>query len=227
MAYATLAQFFRFGLRAAALVPQPRTVAAVDATGDTLALPMHGLTTADLVRVQVSPGGALPAPLTASTDYYAIAISDDLFKLATSSANALANIWIDLTTAGTGTIGLTASVKQLILDQLEVDAATINGALKCYGTPLLAPIPLEVVKCNAHLSAFNVATTLGLLNPSQPTQDIENVKARHDLAQAALERWRAGENLPGPPVDSTPATTEEPAIGWGDPIRCWSPGGII
>lgn len=55
-------------------------------------------------KVWVSSSGTLPAPLTASTDYWVIRVSDTTIKLATTLANALAGTAIDLTTAGTGAL---------------------------------------------------------------------------------------------------------------------------
>lgn len=46
--------------------------------------------------------GTLPTGLVAATDYFYIRISDTTFKLATTYANAIAGIAIDIVTAGTG-----------------------------------------------------------------------------------------------------------------------------
>jgi Protein of unknown function (DUF3383) len=63
----------------------------------------HGLLTGD-GPVQVSnSGGALPAGLSAVTDYYVIKIDADTFYLATSLANALAGTHLSISTDGTGT----------------------------------------------------------------------------------------------------------------------------
>lgn len=66
----------------------------------------HGLVTGDGPVTPRNVGGALPtaAPaLTALTDYWVIVTGASTMKLATSSANALANTAIDITSAGTGT----------------------------------------------------------------------------------------------------------------------------
>jgi hypothetical protein len=54
-------------------------------------------------RVQVSSTTTLPAPLVAATNYYTIVTSDGGCKLATTYANAIAGVAIDITSAGTGT----------------------------------------------------------------------------------------------------------------------------
>ena len=57
--------------------------------------------------VRLSSTGTLPTPLSASTTYYAVKVTDVAYKLATSVANAYASITIDLTSAGSGTHTLT------------------------------------------------------------------------------------------------------------------------
>jgi hypothetical protein len=56
--------------------------------------------------VVLSTPGTLPAPLTPGTVYYLIVVTPTTAKLALSLANALANIAITLTNAGTGTFTL-------------------------------------------------------------------------------------------------------------------------
>lgn len=56
------------------------------------------------LAVQVATTGTLPTPLVASTTYYAIRISTTTLKLASSAANAVAGVAINLTTNGSGTL---------------------------------------------------------------------------------------------------------------------------
>lgn len=82
-----------------------RAVTAVDSSAgvETLSFAAaHGLTTAQRVQVSNS-GGALPANLTADTDYYVIVVDSDSIALATSAGNAQAGTRIDLGDNGTGT----------------------------------------------------------------------------------------------------------------------------
>lgn len=61
-------------------------------------------------KIHFSTTGTMPDPLVVGTSYYAIRISSQLIKIATSKANALAGTAIDLTTQGTGTHTLTLSI---------------------------------------------------------------------------------------------------------------------
>lgn len=74
-----------------------------DATSDSVAQSNHGLLTGDGPIRTTNSGGGLPGGLAIDTDYYAIYVNDDELRVATSRANALNNVFIDITSAGTGT----------------------------------------------------------------------------------------------------------------------------
>jgi len=74
---------------------------AVDPTNDWITITAHGFTTGRKVRYRAG-GGTVIGGLTDDTIYYAIADTKDRLRLATSSANALANTYIDLTSTGSG-----------------------------------------------------------------------------------------------------------------------------
>lgn len=79
----------------------PFGAAAVSAANDTITYTGNGFLTGHPVVVRLGAGGAvLPAPLLAGTTYYIIKVDANTIKLATTEANASANIAIDLTTAG-------------------------------------------------------------------------------------------------------------------------------
>jgi hypothetical protein len=73
-----------------------------DSGTDQLEIVAHGLLTGAGAGALFNVGGALPAPLTTADDVYVIRVDDDHIKLATSSANALLGVAINLTTNGTG-----------------------------------------------------------------------------------------------------------------------------
>ncbi len=103
------------------LVFAAQAVSAVDIVADTLAIASHPFVTAD-GPVQVASTGALPAPLTAGTDYWIVVADADHVRLATSYENTGGNnvarglgatpnpiTVIDLTSAGSGAITVVAT----------------------------------------------------------------------------------------------------------------------
>lgn len=73
-------------------------------------------------KVSASSTGTLPAPLSASGEYYAIRVSATEIKLASSPANAYAGTALDITSAGSGTHTLTLrSLSATLYQQRSVD----------------------------------------------------------------------------------------------------------
>lgn len=105
----------------------PKVFTAANAT-EIFTSATHGLNTGDGPVWVSNSGGALPAGLTASTDYYVIKIDANTFYLATSLANALAGTFLSITTDGTGTQTLTpqASCLSPILPFLVTGSASGN-----------------------------------------------------------------------------------------------------
>lgn len=79
--------------------PTAKTFTADPAT-DQLAISAHGYKTG--LKGQVSTTLTLPGGLAAATDYFVIVVDSNNIKLATTHANAVVGIAIDITTAGTG-----------------------------------------------------------------------------------------------------------------------------
>lgn len=71
-------------------------------------------------------GGALPSPLNNTDTYYTIFVNSTQIRIATSYANAIANIFINLTTNGTGTQTIT-SLGQLQQGAINTHPGTIVG----------------------------------------------------------------------------------------------------
>lgn len=77
-------------------------ITAVDNTTDTITSVAHGRVTGDGAAVIFAlVGGAIPAGLTGVTDYWIIRVDADHVKLASSSANALSNTPVNITSNGT------------------------------------------------------------------------------------------------------------------------------
>lgn len=105
-----------------------------NASTDQLAATGHPLQTGDgLVQVSNS-GGGLPGGLVAVTNYWAIRIDANNFKLATSRANAIGGDAIDITSAGTGTQTLAATGSTVRPADAEVTRSlTVDGDLTIAG----------------------------------------------------------------------------------------------
>lgn len=88
------------------------TIHAVTFTADagTDVITHTGYDIASFTRVQLSTTTTLPAGLSASTDYWTVRQSATTSKLATSYANAVAGVTIDITDAGTGTHTITSYI---------------------------------------------------------------------------------------------------------------------
>lgn len=93
----------------APLTTTPKVFTATNAT-EVFTSVAHGFKNADGPFQVSNSGGALPSGLAAVTDYYIIAIDADTFKLATTRANALAGTNLLISTDGTGTQTISATV---------------------------------------------------------------------------------------------------------------------
>jgi len=119
----------------------PSFVFTASSSTDKLTATDHGLLQGD-GPVQVSnSGGALPAGLAAVTNYWVIFDTTSTIKLATSYANAVASVAIDLTTngSGTNTLACTASTVRPadaeVTGTLTVDGTTtMSGAVTASST---------------------------------------------------------------------------------------------
>jgi hypothetical protein len=72
--------------------------------------------------ISFTAGGGLPAPLVASTTYYAINVDSTHIRVATTFNNAVANIFIDLTTTGTPPNNITNLASPNLPGQLQQGA---------------------------------------------------------------------------------------------------------
>jgi len=101
-----------FSIQASSTVTTPAAFnfedADVHVVNNTIAEAAHGLTTG--LKCQLTTTGVLPAGLSLATDYFVIASTSSLIKLASSLVNAQAGTAVDITAAaGTGTHTLTAT----------------------------------------------------------------------------------------------------------------------
>jgi hypothetical protein len=102
-----------------------------DQATNTFTAAIHTLQTGD-GPLRTTSATTLPAGLAAATDYYAIRVTRNTFKLATSRVNALAGTEIDITTNGTGVHTLSDYITPLVFaDRTFTALASDNG---CYFT---------------------------------------------------------------------------------------------
>lgn len=90
------------------------TVPDIDLDADTFAETNHGLTTGLQVRYDTTSGTA-PGGLVTGTTYYAVKVSENVYKLATSSTNAVAGSVIDITTLPTSDSVYTMTPRALVV----------------------------------------------------------------------------------------------------------------
>lgn len=202
-----------YGLPRGALPNPGRTIASVSAGANTLTLGEHGFATDDPVTFRPQAGGTLPAPLAEGTTYYAIAVDDARFSVASSEGGAA----IDLTSAGT---------RVLVISRLPLEAAIrwasaiIDQSLPAHAVPLTAPYP-EIVKATAaELAIGKLAGYTGAGSKS-----LADMIA---AAQKRIERWAKGVPLRGENTDTQPRTNTAVAatVPYSDP-RGWNRYGGI
>lgn len=106
-----------------------------DNTTDTISATNHGLSTGQTVRLSAS--GSLPSGLDPDTTYYAIRVSANSLKLATSLPNATSGSAIDFISNGVSDITITAFNETRISSggsQGSFDLSTTNGILSAAAT---------------------------------------------------------------------------------------------
>src|SRR6188474_2155774 len=163
------------GGRLAAEPPASTTSSAIELDG-------HGFALNDPVSFRAEAGGTLPAPLVASTTYYAKPIDGAYFQVA-AAADGVA---ITLTTAGSGVV---------VLEPLPIDAAIdfasalIDDMLPAHAVPLAEPYPTIIVVTCAELAAAKLAARSGSASVS--------LTGTLDAARKRLERWGQGVPLRG------------------------------
>lgn len=83
------------------LVIADDVIEAVDTVNDRLTLTAHGLSTGD-GPIQFTTTGALPTGIVAATNYWVIPFDANQVSIATTLANALSGVKVDITAAGSG-----------------------------------------------------------------------------------------------------------------------------
>lgn len=101
-----------------------KAFSAPNTTTEAVTATAHGKATGfGPVRLAQS-GGALPAGLDGSTDYFLIVVDANTVKFATSAALAAAGTAVNITDAGTGTFSMSCTM-QTLADLLEGNLQTV------------------------------------------------------------------------------------------------------
>ena len=160
-----------------------------NAANDQLAIDSNSsIYTGGIVRVS-NAGGGLPAPLLPATDYFAIRLTPTTMQLATSRANALAGVAIDLTTAGTGTHTITMTFAERPLGSIAGEETHVqtDGELRTHNHP--GSVTEEdgahphVARTHTSVSGGNPSDKLqsgSLGNPSADAGVIEATNSEHE-----------------------------------------------
>lgn len=186
--YATRSDLDDFGgLPDGALASEGRLVASSLAATDALELAAHGFETGEPLTLRAYEGGTLSAPLVEGETYYAIRLTDARFKVATSEANALAGVAVNLTTNGASMV---ASKPLPVERYLELYSRWVDDFLPAHLVPLTAPYPIVVTRIVALLAGK------ALLNRDGKASEIVNETEL--AAKAQLERWAKGIPLRDP-----------------------------
>jgi hypothetical protein len=163
-------------------------VHSVNASGNTITLDEHGFSDGDELSFRPDGvDGVLPAPLTDGTTYYAIAVDDARFSVATSSGGSA----IDLTTAGE---------RVHVIERIPYDSTiawasrVVDDHLPAHIVPLVEPYPEIIRMTTAELAATKLMGRQGSVQKS-----LSDVLT---LAQTRIERWARGVPVRGP---NTPA----------------------
>lgn len=176
VSYATRRDVYELGLPRGTLRSDARVARASNPATDTIELDEHGFETNDRVLVRALEDGALPAPLQASTVYYAIRVSDSTLQLAAAESGPA----IDLTSTGDGIV----LVAPLPIERvLEAYSRVVEDWVP-HLVPFVTPYPTTIVMTVAELSARKLQLMSGQISVS--------MQAIEEAAQKRLERWASG-----------------------------------
>lgn len=104
-----------------------KAISAPNTTTDAMTATAHGKQTGYGPVRLANSGGALPTGLSGSADYWLIVVDANTIKFATSAANALAGIAVDITGAGSGTHTMQATA-QTLADSFDTSLRTVLTA---------------------------------------------------------------------------------------------------
>ena len=193
-----------------------RNVSEVSTTADTMLVDNHGLWTGDSFELRVQAGGTIPTGLVEGTTYYAIRVSDSLFKVASSAALAALGTAIDITAEGEN-IGLITPIpwSKFIIEE----SAAIDEIMVGHGVPFAADQVPSIIQ--RYTSARVIARACMFCGVK--TEDLRQEMA---AIEKDFERYRSGLPLRAPEA-TLPANKaiRGSVSGSGADARGWIPSG--
>lgn len=199
-AYATRDDVYLLGLAAQAFVVRPRPVlpADVDLATGTIRLKAHGLTSADVLSLEVTGGGSLPTGLSAFVALSPVVVTSDLFRIAGFNSYA---------SAGNGW-GVVVDPGRRLDAHLVETAAEIDEHLTAHEPPILVDpltgkFPQILVGLNARMAARAAVTSLQIEN-AQYKVAVDRLVAREEFDKLILADWKEGKPVHPVPVDADP-----------------------
>ncbi len=207
-AYATRRDVYRYGLARGTIGTPARIVSSADASGNTLSLDDHGFEDDDQVLFRAADSGSLPSPLSASTVYYVIRVSDSTFQVSATEGGSA----VDLSSAGESFF---VSTELPVADVLEFYSRFVDAFLPAHAVPLESPYPIVVTAIVAELAARKLQLLSGQTSESMAQVEL--------AAKAQLERWAKGIPLrdetataaTNKAVTGTASSTAADPRGWG------------
>lgn len=205
MPYATRDSVFLLGLSAQAFVTRPRPLESygtndVNPGTGVIRLVGNGFTTADIVYLTVTPGGALPGGAAALTYYHPLPLGGDLLQLSATSGGAP----LTFTSAGTGWSIAVDPLRRLDAHLVET-AAEIDEHLTAHEPPIQVDpttglYPQVLVGLNARMAARLAVTSLQIENAAyKVARDRLDAKEAQDLV--LLADWKNGKPVQPRPTD--------------------------
>lgn len=216
-AYADLGDVYMC-LSAQAFALRGRPFEAVDIATGIIRLTAHGLSASDLVRIDVTSGGALPTGVSAFTYYAVVPVGADLFRL---------DGFTSFAAAGSGWSVVVDSARRIEWHLVD-EAAQINQRLTAHAPPIVRDVttglyPRVLIGLNARRAARAAVTSLQVENAAY------RVAVDRLFAQDAEDKDLLGEYLKGLPVrpdptDQTPAPDNGAMAASSRRAVCWQTG---
>jgi len=206
-AYCTSTDAYRF-VPPGLLANPGRLVASASSTTEILTLDGHGWVTGQEIIFRAESGGSLPSPLVAGTSYYAIVLTADTLRVATTLAGALVGSYVNLTTTGSSIV----VVAPLPWDAWIAEcSAMIDQTLPAHIVPLTGTIPEPIKSYAACLLAMRALAHVGAATQA--------VQGQLEFWQRQADKWARGVPLRGANV---PTSANLAVVSVATDDRGWS-----